>query len=156
MSNSSCKYFRGQRENWRAYGIPRMRRQPLYKLPHETRPTIRHMRPGWSESSLCAQWVAKGPMFLHAEARTLIRLDGCPEADLSLRWAHMPFYWFCHEAAHISNDASSRKGVIWRLLKKQNLKKISPAISVSLEPDYKMAKLFFKKPWKLRSCPKDG
>ena len=23
-------------------------------------------------------------------------------ADLSLRWAHMPFCWFCHEAAHIN------------------------------------------------------
>ena len=22
-------------------------------------------------------------------------------ADLSLRWAHMPFCWFCHDAAHI-------------------------------------------------------
>ena len=24
--------------------------------------------PGWSESSLCAQWVAKGPSFLHADS----------------------------------------------------------------------------------------
>ena len=24
------------------------------------------------------------------------------QADLSLRWAHMPFCWFCHEAAHVS------------------------------------------------------
>ena len=24
------------------------------------------------------------------------------QADLSLRWAHMPFCWFCHEVAHIS------------------------------------------------------
>ena len=24
------------------------------------------------------------------------------QADLSLHWAHMPFCWFCHEAAHIS------------------------------------------------------
>ena len=23
------------------------------------------------------------------------------QADLSLRWAHMPFYWFCHEEAHL-------------------------------------------------------
>ena len=26
------------------------------------------IRPVWSESSLCAQWVAKGPMFLHADS----------------------------------------------------------------------------------------
>ena len=32
--------------------------------------------------------------------RRLIRLGGCP-ADLSLRWAHMPFCWFCHEAAQL-------------------------------------------------------
>ena len=23
------------------------------------------------------------------------------QADLSLRWTHMPFCWFCHEAAHV-------------------------------------------------------
>ena len=23
------------------------------------------------------------------------------QADLSLRWAHMPFCWFCHDAAHV-------------------------------------------------------
>ena len=23
------------------------------------------------------------------------------QADLSLRWAHMPFCWFCHEVAHM-------------------------------------------------------
>ena len=27
-------------------------------------------------------------------------MDG--QADLSLRLAHMPFCWFCHEAAHLS------------------------------------------------------
>ena len=24
------------------------------------------------------------------------------QADLSLRWAHMPFCWFCHDAAHFT------------------------------------------------------
>ena len=23
------------------------------------------------------------------------------QADLSLRWAHVPFCWFCHDAAHL-------------------------------------------------------
>ena len=36
--------------------------------------------------------------------KILIRLGGCSDwadaqADLSLRWAQMPFCWFCHEAA---------------------------------------------------------
>ena len=25
------------------------------------------------------------------------------QSDLSLRWAHMPLCWFCHEAAHLSS-----------------------------------------------------
>ena len=31
-------------------------------------------------------------------AKTLIR---SAQSYLSLRWAHMPFCWFCHEAAHM-------------------------------------------------------
>ena len=46
--------------------------------------------PSWSVSLLCAQWVAKGPSFLHADSKTL-----------SLRWAHMLFCWFCHAVAHL-------------------------------------------------------
>ena len=32
-------------------------------------------------------------------AKTLIRLGGCPGWSESY-WAHKPFCWFCHEAAH--------------------------------------------------------
>ena len=28
-------------------------------------------------------------------------IKGHAQADLSLRWAHMPFCWFCHEAAQL-------------------------------------------------------
>ena len=38
--------------------------------------------------------------FFMRTAKTLIRLGGA-QADLSLRWAHMPFCWFCHVAAQI-------------------------------------------------------
>ena len=37
--------------------------------------------------------------FFMRTAKTLIRLDA--QADLSLRWAHKSFCWFCHEAARI-------------------------------------------------------
>ena len=83
------------------------------------------IRPVWSESSLCAQWVAKGPSFLHADsedsdqtgrmprliwvfrvqaffmrtAKTLIRLGGCPGWSESSLGVHS-LCWFCHEAAH--------------------------------------------------------
>ena len=40
------------------------------------------IRPVWSASSLCVQWVAEDPSFLHADSAHAI----C---------------WFCHEAAHI-------------------------------------------------------
>ena len=56
-----------------------------------TKPKKWHVHPaktqislgGWpvlSESFLYTQWVAKDPSFL--------------------RWAHLLFWWFCHEAAH--------------------------------------------------------
>ena len=62
-----------------------------------TKQTYWYVRPVWPESSLCAQLVAKNPSFLHADSE-----DWSDWADLSLRWAHMPFCWFCHEAAQMS------------------------------------------------------
>ena len=46
----------------------------LYEPPHDktVRPAKTHIslgiRPVWSESSLCTQWVAKDPSFLHADS----------------------------------------------------------------------------------------
>ena len=31
------------------------------------------------------------------------------QADLSLRWAHMPFCWFCHEAAQCETVGDKTK-----------------------------------------------
>ena len=39
----------------------------------------------WSESSLCAHWVAKDPSFLHADSEEWADA----QADLSLHWAHI-------------------------------------------------------------------
>ena len=48
------------------------------------------IRPVWSESSLCAQWVAKDPRFLHADSE-----------DWSESWlGEHSFCWFCHVVAH--------------------------------------------------------
>ena len=49
------------------------------------------IRPVWSEASLCAQWVAKDPSFLHADSE---------DSESSL--GAQSFCWFCHEAAHFS------------------------------------------------------
>ena len=43
--------------------------------------------PFLSESSLCAQWVAKDPVFLHADCEDWSDLANA-QADLSLCWAH--------------------------------------------------------------------
>ena len=61
------------------------------------------IRPVWSESSLCAQWVAKDPSFLHADSKDSDQTERMPRPDLKLRRAHMPFCWFFHEVAHITN-----------------------------------------------------
>ena len=69
-----------------------------------TKPTKWHVRPAktqislgirqvWSESSPCAQWVAMDPSFLHADSEDWSDWADA-QADLSLRWAHMPFCWF--------------------------------------------------------------
>ena len=41
-----------------------------------------------------------GPKLSLGRQRRLIRLGRCP-ADLSLRWSHRSFCWFCHVAAHL-------------------------------------------------------
>ena len=48
------------------------------------------IRPVWSESSLCTQWVATDPSFLHGDRKDWsdIRLGGCPGWSKSLLGAH--------------------------------------------------------------------
>ena len=62
------------------------------------------------ESWLCTHWVAKGPRFLHADSEDWSDLADA-QADLSLRWAHMPLCWFCHEAAQIKQSAVKQQEV---------------------------------------------
>ena len=51
------------------------------------------IRPAWSESSMCAQWVAKDPKFLHADNEDW-SFWADAQADLNLRWAHTHFVGF--------------------------------------------------------------
>ena len=58
------------------------------------------IRPVWSESSLCAKWVAKDPSFFHADSEDSDQTGQMPRlirpvwSESSLG-AHS-FYWFCH------------------------------------------------------------
>ena len=58
------------------------------------------IRPVWSESSLCAQWIAKNPSFLHADNEDWSDWADA-QADLSLGWAHISVCWFCRVVAQI-------------------------------------------------------
>ena len=93
-----------------------------------TKPTKWHVHPGktqislgihpvWSESSLSA-WRKLGSLATHwvhssypLSAQQRRWSDWADtQADLSLRWAHMPFYWFCHEVSHFCFRCSSHFG----------------------------------------------
>ena len=47
---------------------------------------------------------SKGPKLSLSGQRRLWSDWADAQADLSLRWAHMPFCWFCHEEAQICLD----------------------------------------------------
>ena len=63
------------------------------------RPAAPSEDPVWSESSLWAQWVIKGPSFLHADSE---------DSDQTGR---MPFCWFCYEAAQIARFSKKKIGL---------------------------------------------
>ena len=45
----------------------------------------------------------QGPQLLLSALRRLWSDWAVAQADLSLRWPHRPFCWFCHEAAHLEH-----------------------------------------------------
>ena len=49
------------------FELPRDKTNNVAVRPAKTQISL-GIRPVWSESSLCAQWVAKGPSFLHADS----------------------------------------------------------------------------------------
>ena len=60
------------------------------------------IRPVWSESSLCAQWVAQDPRFLHANSEDFDQTGQMPRLISVFTERTCPFCWFCHKAAHVS------------------------------------------------------
>ena len=82
-----------------------------------TKPTKWHVRPAKTQTSLGRvfavrmkkAWVLSYPLSAQRRLRSAwaspqrrLWSDWADaQADLSLRWAHMPFCWFCHGAAHI-------------------------------------------------------
>ena len=58
------------------------------------------IRPVWSESSLCAQWVAKDPRFLHADSEDFDQTGRMPR--LIWVFAGRTLTLFCRVAAQIT------------------------------------------------------
>ena len=69
------------------------------------------IRPVWSESSLCAQWVAMDPRFLHADSKES-DLTGRRLRLICFRWVHMPFCWFCCALAQLVYYSLCRDGTL--------------------------------------------
>ena len=68
-----------------------------------TKPTKWHMRPAKTQISVFAVHLmdSLGPNASSGSQRRQIR-PADAQADLSLRWAHRSFGWFCRVAAHLS------------------------------------------------------
>ena len=69
------------------YEPPRDKTTTWFVLPAKSQISL-GFRPVWSQSSLCAQWVAKDPSFFMRTAKTLIRLGRCPSWSESSLGAH--------------------------------------------------------------------
>ena len=88
---------------------PHDKTNKMTEHPAKTRINL-GIRPVWSESSLCAQWVAKYPSFLHADSEDWSDWTDA-QADLSLCWAHTHFVGFvmrrltCNWGPHIEFSA---------------------------------------------------
>ena len=81
----------------------------LLESPHDKTNNVA-VRPAKNQNQtgylVCAQWVAKYLSFIHSDSKASDQtVGGDAQADLSLRWAHMPLCWFCHEVAHSLNPS---------------------------------------------------
>ena len=66
------------------------------------------IRPVWSESSLCAQWVAKDPSFLYADSEDSDKTGRMPRLIWVFVGAHS-LCWFCHVTAQIVFNKKNQK-----------------------------------------------
>ena len=85
------------------------------------------LRSAWAsaqsdQSSLCPQWVAKGPRFPYGDGADWPEW-AYAHANLSLHWTHWLFCWFCRIAAQISFKTPLSK-------KKNRIKNVSKACLV--------------------------
>ena len=70
----------------------------------------RRFRSDWADAQadLSLRWAHMPFCWFCHEAAQLYMYQAL--LSLSLRWAHMPFCWFCHEAVHISSEFLASQG----------------------------------------------
>ena len=86
------------------YESPRDKTSEVTVHPAKTQISL-GIRPVWSESSLCAEWVAKDLSFLHVNNEDSDQTGRIPRLILSLRWAHSHFVGFVmRRLIYTSND----------------------------------------------------
>ena len=64
----------------------------------------------WADQSLAVRMKKAWVLIYPLSAQRRLWSDWADaQADPSLRWAHMSFCWFCHDAAHIVSSSSQKK-----------------------------------------------
>ena len=97
------KYFKKPWKESRRHTIFKWIYEPRHdKTPkNECAPSEDSDQPGHPPSLIrvfaCAQWVAKGPRFLHADSKNSDQTGRMPK----LIWVFAGLCWFCHVVAHM-------------------------------------------------------
>ena len=105
INSSSCISINNQLKPYTSIHVKSLRFEPQHDKTNKmtvhpvTTPISLDIHPVWSESSLCAQWVAKDPSFLHADSEDSNQTGQMPRL-ICLLDAHSSC-WFCHVVAHI-------------------------------------------------------
>ena len=108
--------------------------------PAKTQISLGIRRPGWSESSLCAQWVAKDPSFLHADSEDSVQTGRMPRliwvfagrtviflvlswggSNLLLDYHHMSLLW-CDAFMHLHQACAKCDIMLLKLLRWYNFR----------------------------------
>ena len=76
--------------------------------------------PVWSKSSLCTQSVAKDPSFLHADSEYFDQTGRMPRLIWVFAGCTLSFCWFCHVAAQIIPELSTKNTTYLFHWKKDN------------------------------------
>ena len=102
---------------------------------------------------LCALWIAKDPMLLHADSEDWPSwMDA--QADLSLCWGQWSFCWFCHAPAQIHSQQWLKDWMQFRCNFNharawQNQQNDRPHTKDSDQPGYLPSPLWVAKDWEL-------